>query len=309
MKKELEVAYGPQSVSLFNESTSTESLLRRDSQCRIDTRSRWANTHGDLSVLAQWHAIGVCYDACEAHERRTGQQYSWILRLRTDFVPFADIPLLDTLGINHVFVPSNGMTGDPAYRCMNDQVFACPRHLCRPYFRLLELFASPLCAGRQGQQRQEGDTTAAMGDIFAEKLGSPNGQHSSPSSPYILPQPPDLEHGPLPRMTAQYYFFARYNLKGAKPCTATVETPQCCGMIREFAWPYSIARIGRSHELECRTRLTSYPTLSPRNKDFGLRPNFWANRSLYLQRCRDMQIEWRKACEGKEDRHMSWSRC
>ena len=58
------------------------------------------------------------------------------------------------------------MTDDPIYRCMNDQVFLCPRKLCRPYFTLLELWSSPHC---------NASASHAARSIFAPSPDEPHG--------------------------------------------------------------------------------------------------------------------------------------
>ena len=150
LRYELRSAYDPRSIEFLNDTASSAVLLQGNSRCKLDTTSRWANARGDLSVLAQWHAIGICYDSCETYERESGRLYSWMMRLRTDLVHFSNVAQLRVLSTDLVYVPSTGMTGDPAYRCMNDQAFLCPRRLCRPYFRLLELFSSPHCMAGGG---------------------------------------------------------------------------------------------------------------------------------------------------------------
>ena len=66
-------------------------------------------------------------------------------------------------------------------------------------------------------------------------------------------------------------------------------------MLREVAWPYSIAREGRGARrpsLECATRLASYPVLRPASKDFARRPSFWADTTRLLGECRALEREW-----------------
>lgn len=269
--------------------------------CRVDVRSRWSNARGDASVLAQWSAVGRCYNNVERAESDSKSRYAWLIRLRTDQAFFADVPLVasplvsDRQGMmDTVFVPSHGMTGDPAYRCMNDQTFLCPRHLCRPYFRLLELFTSAHCNASSA-------TSSASTSIFATDVRTPHGADGPPRGPYTLPMPPSGMGGPLAaRLTAQWYFFARYSSSATagKPCQASDTTERCCGMIREVAWPYSIARrdarTGR-RTLECTTRLASYAALRPANKDFLRRPTFWHNTSALVAACRSLEREWFEA--------------
>jgi hypothetical protein len=132
--------------------------------------------------------------------------------------------------------------------------------------------------------------------IFAANRRTPNGNTHPPDTPFALPTPPASSGGPLAaRLSAQWYFFARYSLTNGAPCKPLDETAACCGLIREFAWPFALARgAGSTRELECVTRLASYPTLSPRNADFATRPHFWPRTQRLLAQCRMLQAEWRR---------------
>lgn len=211
-------------------------------------------------------------------ELRQNFRYAWMMRLRTDLVYYADVP---PLSATHALVSASGMTADPLYRCMNDQVLICPRHLCRPYFRLLELWSSPHCNA----------TAAQEPSIFASTL-EPHGMRGPPDAPFRMPLPPPEQR--RKHMSAQWYFFARYSIRaGAPACKPREPTARCCGpFLREFAWPYSIAR-GRS-SLECQFRLAEYPARKPSDLDAAHRPSFFANLSSHLLACRQMQIEWRR---------------
>ena len=137
------VAYSPQTIELI---PLVESETWSANSCGVRTNRTWANPRGDMSVLAQWYAIGQCYGTVEAAEQSGGWRYAWMLRVRTDLVYYSDVPLPSTLSPTHAYVSSSGMTNDPLYRCMNDQIMLCPRGLCRPYFKLLELWTSALVA-------------------------------------------------------------------------------------------------------------------------------------------------------------------
>lgn len=162
--------------------------------------------------------------------------------MRTDLVYFAPIPLVTSattrapLSESFVYVPAGGMTWVASFRCMNDQAFLCPRHLCRPYFRLLELWTSPLCnatvptstatmgATAEGQATggtAEAGALAAPRSIFAGDFRAngirangfranananglrANGVHAPPSAAYVLPRPPPEPLGGGKPMSAQ----------------------------------------------------------------------------------------------------------
>jgi hypothetical protein len=287
LRKSIAHAYTPMRLLLLSKN-ATESWSRsggrrrsNSTSCRVNSKPTWPNGEGDLSVLRQWVAIGACYRLIEASERALDRAYGWLLRLRTDLVYFADVPLPSQLSPSFAYVSSNGMTGDPMYRCMNDQVFVCPRRLCGAYFQLLELWSSPYC---NGTTRSPSGTS---GSIFATSDVEPN---ELPNSPFLMPQPPPERSRPA--MSAQWYMFARYTRAPGRPCTATDETRACCGLLREVAWPYSISRA--RGQLECGFRLSSYPARSPVDEDFGKRPNFGNASSLYLAACRTAQAAWRR---------------
>lgn len=287
LRERLHSQYSPRSVTLVAEN-STESVLASPSgRCGVSTARRSFNARGDVSVLLQFVAIGQCYDACERAERDDASRYAWILRLRTDLVFIANVPPLASLNTRFAYVPSNGMTGDPAYRCMSDQIFICPRDLCRPYFALLELFTSPYCNASAADGR-------APSTVFAANPAKPLGMHAPPDTPYLLPPPPRVAPGSsLPRMSAQWYFFARYSTRrGAPPCRASDPTHRCCGLLREFAWPFTIAR-HQHQELECFARLSGYAVISPASIDARHRPSFHANATTYLKQCLRLQQQWR----------------
>ena len=139
VRRRIEEAYRPRSVTLLPPGTATRWVTQPpNAQCAIDSAARWQNpATGDAhhySVLLQHVATSVCYDEVEAAEARDGARYDWIVRVRTDLVHLAPIPLARTmprpLSERHVYVPVNGMSGNPSYRCMNDHAFLCPRKLC-----------------------------------------------------------------------------------------------------------------------------------------------------------------------------------
>ena len=308
LREAIRDAYSPRSLTLVPAEAS-ESWIRNapNMRCALRSGSTWANPRGDVSVLLQWHAIGLCFGAAEELERRERMEYAWMLRLRTDLVYYADVPLPQGLSPAHAYVSSSGMTNDPLYRCMNDQILICPRRLCRPYFRLLELWSSPHCNATSLPSPEGGprDADAATGgradgshleaprSIFAAAdATAPQGVTGPPDAPFVMPLPPREQR--RPHMSAQWYFFARYSTRyGAPPCRPRESTEECCGpFLREVAWPYSIAR-GRS-SLECQFRLSEYPARRPSDPDFARRPSFHANVSTYLLACRKMQAEWRR---------------
>ncbi|KAH8064533.1 phosphopantothenoylcysteine decarboxylase [Aureococcus anophagefferens] len=190
------------------------------------------------------------------------RSYAWLYRLRTDtvffleFAPFRMAPDEDATDL--VYVPFGGMSSDDRYTCLNDHFFACPRHACRGYFELLELF---------------------------EHLPSRTG--FAALEPYFVPPP-------APHVASMYYWFRRYDgaeatcyplrkrdrsdfdvgrkrrgrgdaaeLRAAEepesPAPPRNDTvPQnrvCCGDVRELRIPYAIAREGAAKQLEC-SRLT-----------------------------------------------------
>eukprot|EP00316_Scyphosphaera_apsteinii_P016206 CAMPEP_0119307544 /NCGR_PEP_ID=MMETSP1333-20130426/8013_1 /TAXON_ID=418940 /ORGANISM="Scyphosphaera apsteinii, Strain RCC1455" /LENGTH=388 /DNA_ID=CAMNT_0007311115 /DNA_START=177 /DNA_END=1343 /DNA_ORIENTATION=- len=273
----IHVAYKPKTLQLIHQN-ETEGRFDLALLCNLATHISTANRRGEVSVLLQWVALEMCYDAVVDYERSTSL-YDWIVRLRTDLVYLEALPLAYplSLGTANVYVPSGGMTVDSDYRCMNDMVFICPRNLCRPYFKMLELWQSPLCVKSH---------LTGLSTIFAPSADMPNGQFAPPTKPYLVPQTPNASRGNSwagAFMSAQWYFFARYVRAPARPCLVNESTSQCCGLIREFAWPYAIRR--RRGYLECQHRLMKGPSRRPHEADSIYRPNFFANASAYLNRC------------------------
>ena len=202
-----------------------------------------------LPVMRQWFALGICYEAISAHEQRVGQPYSWLIRLRTDMVPLAPIPLAGTMRLSaHAHVPVGGMIHAEQYRCLNDHVFICPRALCRSYFMLLELWSSSQCIQH---------ANVSTRDVFASEDGrAPSGQLGPPTAQFSLPQAPFANTPPMPdRVTAQWYVLARYATPPAMTCAPGVPDARCCGLLRTVQWPYAIRRsVGN---FECALRVTA----------------------------------------------------
>ena len=287
LERQMRTTYQARSVTLIPEGHAENWCLHNtSSRCRISRAPRPWERQGDLSVLVQWYAIGLCFDQVEADERVQRCAYDWLMRVRTDMVYFADIPLAapNLLDAQTVYVASGGMTSDPSYRCMNDQFFLCPRGLCRAYFKLLELWGSPYCnATTQRGSRMLGISI----DAGSDHLGPPE-------APFELPSPPMINGV---RGSAQWYMFVRYNLGAGNPCKAMDETAACCGLIRELAFPYTIARYQR-RMLDCQPRLNAHHAILPSGADFTRRPSFFANRSTIVQRCIQVEGEWRNASPG-----------
>eukprot|EP00966_Prymnesium_polylepis_P141287 3263006-Prymnesium_polylepis.1 len=144
-----EKAYRPRRVSLVEEAALTDAPGQH---CSFSSPE-----HMDpYRSATQWLALRACYEDIEAVERQDGRSFDWLYRIRTDVVLLADTPLAAGVATadaeGSVFVPSGGLSTLDHFVCGNDQMFACPRRLCRPYFHLLEVWQSEHCQpARRGQ--------------------------------------------------------------------------------------------------------------------------------------------------------------
>ena len=251
--------------------------INASQKLRVIDRDQGRMVAHSSRVLLQWYAIRAGYLAVEAAEKRRGSQYSWLLRTRTDIVhleSFAD-RWLATASRAHVYVAEGGMNGMTVAMCQNDHFFLCPRHLCRPYFHLMELWESRNCRAAEDSSAATKSAAAAiasaatatdpasvdptsLASIFATRSPSAPGgfllgeaQISAPNVPFLLPPPPRYAD-------AEWYFLARYG--SGEVCDADVTTDAaCCGLIREVPYLYSLARgDSRQGRIECNHRLIYY---------------------------------------------------
>ena len=198
-----------------------------------------------LHVLVQWRGISACYDAVQAAESARGMSFEWLIRTRSDLVLLDASLAIRLAGLSqaNVYVPKYGMSVSSTSMCQNDHIFACPRDLCRPYFRMLELWQSPHCsiagAGASGR--------SALDGIFARTNGTsgrlqPSGMRGPPTAPFAVPATPT-------NANAEWYMLARYSGDG-RVCDATcTSAADCCGLMRELTLPY--AKLLTTRELQC----------------------------------------------------------
>ena len=233
-----------QGLAAAYNATSTSLLIAEDSVARITTTrcpmSRGGNGKPKpmgrgQGLLLQWVGFSTCFDAVESTERNLGRSYDWIYRMRSDLSLHSRVPHIQALSASFVYVPAAGMTSTPSYRCMNDHFFVCPRALCRPYFRLLELWSSRYCmpTQRDAAYPKSWDLAATR---HAEKTTTTLLPHGQPSETFELP------YEPPHRLDAQWYFFARYS--PGVICLAPQQVAECCGLIRllPLSFIYSIVR-------------------------------------------------------------------
>lgn len=248
----------------------------------------WRNEFGGRScpkatawrdeVLLQWIAVRRAYRHVEDHERRRGRAYRWLLRTRTDIVWLQPLPRLQQLEPRFAYVPRGGMNRAPFAMCTNDHLFLCPRHLCRAYFELLEIFESPHCAapllpsggpvydlttchrdastgqypqGATARKRRDGMSEWRAKAAEAPPLISAT---RSASGDLVMNGPPHdyaSRHYSIPPVSprlapyAEQYFLARYTPAGTE-CVASDPgvSDACCGLIREVPFWYALARGG-----------------------------------------------------------------
>lgn len=330
LRRDVEAAFHPRTLTVLPIGM-TESWMEHppNEQCALKGAASWdaAEDNGVPSWfnLRQWFAIGKCYDAVEAVERESeggGSRfaYDWLLRIRTDMAFFDDVPLALGLDPTFAYTLSNGMNSLPHYRCMNDHAFLCPRHLCRPYFKLTELWTSPYCthepthASRHGststgRQKPTSSRPAAAASIFLDHNHAIQWADAPPAVAFALPTPPPLNssNARSKRLTSQWYTFARYSEaeRAGAPCGATEASEQCCGLLREVAWPSSIGR-SRAEGLDCVGRLSApWAVPRPRQPDYSRRPSFQANVSVFIRRCENMQLAWQ--WDGGDYAAVDWS--
>lgn len=205
------------------------------------------------SMVVQYTSIRACYEQVVSHERTTKEEYTWLYRMRTDFVPLEDIPL-PTLNRESVHVPFG------LYPCMNDHAFVCPRQLCRAHFNVLELWESRFCMQAVHSQSTRTPTTCALRQIEGTHsmawlldhrhqsglLHVANTNLSStpplitpdaPTLPFILPPAP-IDMGP------PWYWLARYTQGRTCQRGDVLGVPHCCesARLRLMSWAYAIAR-------------------------------------------------------------------
>ena len=158
------------------------------------------------------------------------------------------------------------MNAAPMAACTNDHLFLCPRALCRAHFHVLELWDSEQCDASDTSPPlifatiNANDARAAANESIAGII--PN---TEPAAAFSVPAPPD-------RMFPEFYLLARYttNHTGCYIQSRTSpEYPRCCGLLREFRFPYAIAS-GSEHvgALQCNDNVvtnscTNWPLLGP----------------------------------------------
>jgi hypothetical protein len=255
----------------------------------VDSLRCRARLEGPDAVLArQWYSVQACYDTLVLPEEELmGTRYDWILRLRTDMVAFAPIPLsvpaAELPSAEFVYVPLGGFNPSQIFRCMSDHAFFCPRALCRPYFHLLELWGDGCSTPTRAVPGEK-----VLGNIFAHRLEDVAGSNNSRLAPNARIQRP-FALSPRPRFTTiQWYFFARYVKAPGHPCHGGQPTETCCGLIRELKWPFVLwqSRCDSLWYLEraCHERLVTL------NRD-ALQNG--ANSSM-LATCKEMARSWQR---------------
>ena len=205
----------------------TSSTARRHRGC---ARGIVGNPN-NMKVLRQFAAIAACYHAVTRHELAPRQRrYDWLYRLRTDLVLFSDI--FEPPGGGNVLVASGGMTDNAGFRCMNDHVFACPRDLCGPHFRLLEIMRarglSAICEDRPAAPR------CTWRDALVDQRGADCAIEALP-----------------PGMTPQWFPHTLYD--GTYDASGANASP--CGIVRERDIHYTLARQKNGNHLQCKYRL------------------------------------------------------
>ena len=138
-RKAIATRYTPVSISFQPDNWCASCVGLPDGR-NASFQPPYAHT-GDPRSLPQFVTAAACFDAIEKREFVTKRQYTWIVRLRSDLVFYNDLRL-EGLSRDHVYIPAAGMSEQLHVLCNNDQAFICPRSLCSPYFRHLELLKS-----------------------------------------------------------------------------------------------------------------------------------------------------------------------
>ena len=257
-----------------------------------DLAGRRTRRSAVMATLEQFVGIRACFRDVLRREAAKRRSYAWLYRLRTDtvffleFAPFRMTPDEDATDL--VYVPFGGMSSDDRYTCLNDHFFACPRHACRGYFELLELFEHVQCRRASALPAPcDRPATRDGASCPVDGLELPSRTGFAALEPYFVPPP-------APHVASMYYWFRRYDgaeatcyplrkrdrsdfdvgrkrrgrgdaaeLRAAEepesPAPPRNDTvPQnrvCCGDVRELRIPYAIAREGAAKQLEC-SRLT-----------------------------------------------------
>ena len=257
-------AYAPTAFELLPARPWTEDLNPAcapwNAASAADDETKRQNGSGEVGwqelstrILQQWATIRHAYRLIEQTERRRGAAYAWVIKTRTDVAFFEDLgAIVARSAPDRVHVPRNGMTESLDSRCHNDHLFWCPRHLCRPYFELLEIFESPFCRGATRYAAFNETlwaSAAAPPSVFARGRGGvalvANGAHGPPNSSYWLPW--SAQSGIY---DVEYWFAARYS-RGQR-CTDFDSdqtrgglSGRCCGLIDDSATlAYAVARYG-----------------------------------------------------------------
>lgn len=215
--------------------------------------------------LMQFVSIQDCYEQIESMEESGNFRYDWIYRQRADILYISDVPSVSSLSLDDAYVSHGGMTDIPRYQCMNDHIFLCPRQLCRPYFRLLELYTSKYSCSHE---------------VSAPSV-VPSGMDGPPISPFRLPYSDWI--------SPQLIWHLRYN---GSTCVEGQSDSECCGRLRELEWHYDLPWSSGNREsgsilAGCRDRVGKYRRL-PCNQSSTCR-------SAHRQ-CSRLASEWKYRC-------------
>lgn len=219
-------AYAPVQLSLRNDTwcdvncgsrgTLTRNLEHASAVCARCTRP-----------LTQFIGIADCFNAVLHLEANASFKYAWIVRTRSDVVYYSSLRL--PLNKTFVYVPAAGMTNKKSIWCHNDHLFVCPRHLCRPYFTLLELWESPFSQSQKRSSLNSLNTSLQL--VGATRVGA-DGWHVAHTTS------PPRHYFKMPPIPSS--FALRYT-------SATTAGACSSGILRPLDWAYSLARGNATH--------------------------------------------------------------
>ena len=236
VEKKLNEMYSPIKISWTNTEEQIKDILNNTCDSKFPSNP----------ITHRWFANKQCYDDIIVEERRTGVLYSWIFLTRTDIILLS--PIILPIEKTFAYLPFGGMTPYPAYKCMNDHIFLCPRQLCVPYFMMTNIWKSPGCNIQNFNiYSRNFKHTSMLHHIGSSRLPSKKPRRY-PSQMVIFSlyadknKPCNTKCSLMNKRGLCDEFKETYNEKFIDGEPIKNRNHSCCGLLRELKWRYVIMR-------------------------------------------------------------------